>query len=273
MENLEGSTAIVTGAASGIGLALARALAGAGMNVVLTDVDDRELAVAAKSLDDGSVRIENRRLDVADLADFERVAEWAWDRVGPISVVCNNAGVDGYRGGKLWEAAEADWQWTMGVNFWGVIHGVRTFLPRMIDAGQPGHIVNTASAAALTKPGNMYGVTKHAMFAFTEAVHSQLVAADSPIGITALAPDLVATPFFAKRHRADSGPDAKLELERGSKIRESNNSLLQTHGADPDLVAARAIKAIRNNELYALTHESSKEYVLKRSTDLLGGWP
>lgn len=269
MDQLRDRTGFVTGAASGIGLAIARSLARAGTNVVLADVDEAELAVAVKSLSEMGPRVEARVVDVADRAAVEAAADWAWSTFGAVHVLCNNAGVDCYRGGPIWQATDADWTWAMGVNFWGVVNGVRTFLPRMLASGEPGHIVNTASAAALNAANNMYSTTKHAVLAFTEAVHSELAAMDAAVRITALVPGLVATPFFARRHRTDTGPAAELDLRNGAAIRAANDDLLKREGADPNVVGERAVRAILNNDLYALTHESSKEHVRRRSALLL----
>ena len=270
MDQLEGRTAVVTGAASGIGFALARALHRAGMNVALADVDEDALRSAAESLDRSGSGVTWRRTDVSDYSQMVELAAWVKGEFGPTHVVCNNAGVDGYRGGPLWQATEADWAWTMGVNYWGVVHGVRAFLPGMLSRAEPGHIVNTASAAALTKPNNMYGITKHAVLALTEALDAQLRAENSRIGVTALIPDLVSTPFFAKRHRHDIGAESADDLRYGAAERADKDALLREQGASPDVVAARALTAIRENQLYALTHESSKNYLRSRTEAILG---
>jgi short-subunit dehydrogenase len=115
----------------------------------------------------------------------------------------------------------------------------------------------------------MYGITKHAVLAFTEAVHAQLAATGAEVGITALLPDVVSTPFFARTHRPDSGPEAARDHQAGAAMREANNALLRREGAAPQVVARRAVTAILGNQLYALTHESSKEYLRRRTHDLL----
>jgi NAD(P)-dependent dehydrogenase (short-subunit alcohol dehydrogenase family) len=208
-------------------------------------------------------------VDVSDSSQVETLAAWVWNHLGGAQVLCNNAGVDGFRGGRLWEAAEVDWAWTMGVNFWGVVHGTTAFLPRMLTSGRPGHIVNTVSAAALARPSSMYGITKHAALAYTEAMHVQLAHAATEVGFTALLPDVVSTPFFARTRRSDTGPEATRDRQAGAAIREAHDALLRHEGASPDVVARRALTAILTNELYALTRESSKEFVRRRTADLL----
>ncbi|MDV6212766.1 SDR family NAD(P)-dependent oxidoreductase [Rhodococcus erythropolis] len=264
MRELQGKAAVVTGAASGIGLALGHALAAEGAHVVLTDVDQKAVSTVAGEFESYGVSVEARAVDVSDATAVEGLAEWAWSRFGRIDVLCNNAGVDGFRGGALWEADAEDWSWTFGVNVWGVVNGVTSFLPRMLADGVPSHIVNTASASAIIKPSNMYGITKHTVLAYTEALHAQLDAQRSSVGVTVLIPGPVATPFFSRARPQDAGDQGQ-----GTLIRASNNELLQQEGISPDAVARRTISAIRENELYALTHESTKEYPRRRTGQLV----
>lgn len=271
MDSLDGKTAVITGAASGIGLALAHALARAGCNVVLTDIDEVELTAVEPQFHGSGRLVVTRVLDVSRGLSLDELADWVWSELGGAHILCNNAGVNGFRGGALWDATDADWAWTMGVNFWGVVNGTRAFLPRMLASKQPGHIVNTVSTAALTQPNNMYGVSKHAVLAFTEAVHAQLTTMDAVVGVTALLPDLTSTPFFARDHRPDDGEEAARDRHVGAAIRSANDALLRREGVPPDVVAARAVAAIRAKDLYALTHETSKEYIRTRANLLLGG--
>lgn len=269
MERLEGRTAVVTGSASGIGLAMAHALAQRGVRVVLTDIDGETLNAVQPQFAQYALPACVRALDVSEPSQLDELAGWVWTELGGAHILCNNAGVNGFRGGRVWEATDADWSWTMGVNFWGVVRGTRAFLPRMLASGQPGHIINTVSAAALTQPNNLYGITKHAVLAFTEALHADLIAVQARVGVTALLPDVTATPFFAHDHRPDDGEAAVRDRAGGADIRRANDALLRRVGVPPEVVAERAIAAIRADELYALTHESSKDYVRARAQLLI----
>src|ERR1700722_7585074 len=146
MRDLKGKVAVVTGAASGIGRAMAECFAHVGMKVVLADVEEKPLAAAVASLTASGADVCGVRTDVSKPEEVERLAQRAYERYGAAHVVCNNAGVG--TGGLSWEQPLGDWEWTFGVNLWGVIQGIRAFVPRMIEQGQ-GHVVNTASMAGL----------------------------------------------------------------------------------------------------------------------------
>ena len=264
-----GATAVVTGAASGIGYALARALGAAGALVVLVDVDQEGLRTAVAGLEESGVRVTSRRIDVSEPGEVEGLAGWAWDAFGHVDLLFNNAGVDGYRGGPIWAASLADWSWTFGVNLWGVVHGTSAFLPRMLERGERAHIVNTSSLAAVTQATSMYGVAKHAVLAYTEVVHAELAAASSPVGITALIPGPVRTPFFS--HTGHQGESVVVTQDRisGAAVRAAHAAYLKSEGVAPEAVAARALLAVECGELYAPTHPSTEEFVRARAAQLV----
>ena len=160
MKDFKGKTAVVTGAASGIGRGLADRFAAEGMNVVLADVEQGALDQAAKEMTAAGATVLAVRTDVSKLADIEALAEKAYARFGAVHILCNNAGVGGGRG--TWDSTQADWEWVLGVNLWGVINGVRTFVPKMLAGGEDGYIVNTASVAGLIAGagGPSYTVSK-----------------------------------------------------------------------------------------------------------------
>ena len=162
MKDLEGKVAVVTGAASGIGLGMASRFAEAGLDLVLADVETERLASAAEELGRGGSAVLAVPTDVASRASVTALAEKAHERFGKVHILCNNAGVAG-GWGPIWETTERDWEWVLGVNLLGVVHGIQAFVPRMLDHGEPGHIVNTSSVAGLlTGTGSIYGVSKHA---------------------------------------------------------------------------------------------------------------
>ncbi|MFY8120047.1 MAG: SDR family NAD(P)-dependent oxidoreductase, partial [Burkholderiaceae bacterium] len=171
MKDFAGRTAVITGAGSGFGREFAREAAARGMHLVLADIEADALAASAHELGSGGARVLAEVLDVADGAAVARLADRAYAEFGAVHLLMNNAGVGS--GGLLWENSERDWQWVLGVNLWGVIHGVRQFVPRMLAGGQGGHVVNAASVAGLLAAPNMgvYNVSKHAVVALTETLH------------------------------------------------------------------------------------------------------
>ena len=190
MQDLKDRVAVITGAASGIGLALAERFAHERMKVVLADVEDGALRVAEEKIRATGADVLAVKTDVSRWESMERLADAAYERFGAAHIVCNNAGVGGtgvFVGG-IWDRDPAEWQWVMGVNLWGVIHGVHAFLPRMLREGHEGHIVNTASAAGIGYGNGIYGVTKHAVVALSEAVHTQLQAARAKVGVSVVCP-------------------------------------------------------------------------------------
>jgi len=184
VRSLRGKTAVVTGAASGIGRALAHRLAREGMRLVLADVDRRALAQLSRELP-GAMAV---RTDVSRMADVEALADEAYARFGAVHLLCNNAGIAAY--GRVWEVPLARWRRVVAVNLWGVIHGCLAFLPRMIAQRGPAHVVNTASMAGLVTPplGGPYSASKHAVVAVSEALAQDLAGQGSAVGVSVLCP-------------------------------------------------------------------------------------
>lgn len=191
MQLVEGQVAVVTGAASGIGLALAQRFARAGMNVVMADVEEQRLAEAVASVSAVGVEAQGVPTDVSDESSVQALAATTMERFGAVHVLCNNAGVAARS--DPWFGPLAAWEWVFGVNLWGVIHGVRAFLPHL--AAQPeSHIVNTASMAGLLPGvGPVYDATKHAVVAMTEDLYRTVRLAGLPIGVSVLCPGWVRT--------------------------------------------------------------------------------
>ena len=208
MEQLEDKVAVVTGGGSGIGRAVATHLAGAGMQVVVADIEQDALDATVAELVAGGHRAIGVRADVSDGASVEALAETTVAEFGAVHVVHNNAGVG--VGGPVWTHTERDWQWVLGVNLWGVIHGIRSFVPRMLDQGGPAHVVNTASMAGLISVPYLgaYNVSKHGVVTLSETLHRDLGLAGSDIGVSVLCPGLVMTNIFeSQRNRPDELAD------------------------------------------------------------------
>ncbi|MEO6989286.1 MAG: SDR family NAD(P)-dependent oxidoreductase [Aquihabitans sp.] len=253
MQDLSNKVAVVTGAASGIGLALSRAFAVAGMKVVMADIEPGALDVAAAAVAlEGEVL--SFRCDVSDPAQVDALRDAAVHRFGTVHVVCNNAGVSA--GGPVWIHTPEDWEWVLGVNLYGVINGVRSFTPLMIEQGE-GHIVNTSSMAGLTSPPFMgvYNVSKHAVVTLSETLFGdlQMVGAGG-VGVSVLCPGWVQTRIHeADRNRpaAAEGPPA-LSLDDGG-LRDFVAQLINS-GITPGAVADMVVEAIRERRFYVLTH-------------------
>ena len=201
MRDLDGKVAVVTGAASGIGRAMAARFAREGMKVVLADIEQGALDAAVLELRQQEYDVLGVRTDVATAESVEQLARATLAAYGRVDLVCNNAGVIN-SAAPLWEATEKDWRWMLGVNVWGVIHGLRTFLPIMLAQDEGGYMVNTASIAGLGMGSSIYSVTKHAVLAITEALYLQLRQRNAKVGVSVLCPVFVNTRIVeAERNR------------------------------------------------------------------------
>src|SRR5688572_2191070 len=213
MQDLKGKVAVVTGAASGLGRSMALAFAAEGMHVALGDVDAGNLSQVENEARSKGARTFTMRLDVSRAQDVEAFRDQAMSELGGIHLVCNNAGVSPL--GAAWESSVADWQWILGVNLWGVIHGVRAFTPHLI-AQNEGHIVNTASVSGLISPpgSSAYNVTKHAVVALSETLHHDLRERNSAVGVSVLCPAYVPTRITeSERNRPGDLPVAEKSRE------------------------------------------------------------
>ncbi|MFE3326213.1 SDR family NAD(P)-dependent oxidoreductase [Streptomyces sp. NPDC059176] len=191
MKLQRGQVAVVTGAASGIGLAMARRFAAEGLRVVLADVEEAALRKAADVLAAGAAESMARVVDVSDRSSVLALADAVYETYGAVHVLCNNAGVGSGAEGRMWEHEPNDWKWAFAVNVWGVFHGVQAFVPRMLDGGEPGHVVNTSSGDGGIAPlptASVYAVTKAAVVTMTESLYAHLKAEGAGIGASVLFP-------------------------------------------------------------------------------------
>lgn len=276
MDDIRGKVVVVTGAASGIGRALATRAAADGAKVVLADVEESALESAAEELAEAGAEALGVRTDVAVAAEVDALRDAALDAYGAVHVVCNNAGVSA--GGLTWEHSLDDWSWVLGVNLWGVIHGVRSFTPLLREQDE-GHIVNTASMAGLTSPPFMaaYNVSKHGVVTLSETMYAELGAEGSAVGVSVLCPGWVNTRIHeADRNRsataasteadpAEAGPEEPDPEEPG--LRDMVGSLLAS-GLDPARVADLVFDAVREKRFYVLTHPDWNPMISGR-TDLM----
>jgi NAD(P)-dependent dehydrogenase (short-subunit alcohol dehydrogenase family) len=254
MQELRERVAVVTGAASGIGRALAERLAREGMKLVLADVDAAgvaEVAGALRALGAPALAVPT---DVTRADQVSALAERTLEAFGGVHVVCNNAGV--FAAGPSWQAPLSDYEFVLGVNLWGVIHGIRTFVPILLERGEEGHIVNTASMAALAcmPLSAAYTASKHAVLALSETLYLELRGRGAPIGVSALCPEAVATGIAHServrpphlRRKAGEADAPEFALVEGA-IRQAI-----ARGLSPEAIAARTVRAIREDRFYIL---------------------
>jgi NAD(P)-dependent dehydrogenase (short-subunit alcohol dehydrogenase family) len=191
VELTQGQVAVVTGGASGIGLAMVRRFAAEGLRVVVADVEEAALDMAVAGLRERGAEATGQLTDVSEPDSVEALAETAYRAYGAVHVLCNNAGVGSGAEGRMWEHEPNDWRWAFAVNVWGVFHGVQAFLPRMLAGGEPGHVVNTSSGDGGIAPlptASVYAVTKAAVVTMTESLYAHLRAEGAPIGASVLFP-------------------------------------------------------------------------------------
>jgi NAD(P)-dependent dehydrogenase (short-subunit alcohol dehydrogenase family) len=262
MKDLAGKVAAVTGAASGLGRAMALAFASEGMHVALGDVQDLSEvrdAIAAKGVKPFALRV-----DVSRAAEVEAFAERTVAELGGIHLVCNNAGVA--LTGTVWENTELDWEWILGVNLRGVVNGVRAFVPRLL-ARNEGHVVNTASVAGLISPPGMgaYCVTKHAVVTLSEALHHDLRERGSNVGVSVLCPAYVPTGIAESERNRPAGLGRSVKTERDAMLKKAVASGRQS----ADDVARAVVAAVKQDRFYILTHPAIKGAIRARMDDIL----
>ncbi len=271
MRQLEGKVAVITGAASGIGRALALRFAAERMKLALADVEPEPLEAVRSALANAGADVVAVRTDVSRGDEVEELARRTFEAFGTAHVVCNNAGVG--LGGRAWEIAPADWSWIVGVNMWGVVHGIRSFVPRMIEQGE-GHVVNTASVAGLLSAPGMaaYSATKQAVIAISECLHHDLaLATGGNVRVSVLCPAWVKTNIAdSERNRplpADDEP-ARAISARERRIKERTRATVAA-GMPPEEVADMVLRAIVEERFWVLTHPQTKSAIEARMRGIL----
>jgi NAD(P)-dependent dehydrogenase (short-subunit alcohol dehydrogenase family) len=272
MKEFKGKVAVITGAASGIGRAIADRCVQEGMKVVLADVEVEALTKTEASLKASGAPVLAVRTDVSQARDVEALAQKTLQAFGAVHLLCNNAGVAGTPA-PIWEYAVADWEWVMGVNLWGVIHGVRVFVPIMLAQDTDCHIVNTASMAGLIScPGlGVYKVTKHGVVTVSETLYHELAERGAKLKVSVLCPGVVNTRIMeSARNRPGHLPSTE-PLDPVSGAGWETLRQLVPAGMPPVQVADAVFAAVREDQFYILTHPEGKEAVRTRIADILQG--
>ena len=275
MQDFEGKVAVITGAASGIGRSMALRFGREGMKLALVDLDTEALERLAIELRETGVDVATFRTDVSSEEAMDVMASSVLERFGTAHVVCNNAGVA--TTGLTWDISVRDWDFVLGANIWGVIHGIRLFTPAMLEQNE-GHIINTASTAGLVSSGRMasYNASKQAVVAISETLYADLEAEGSDVGCSVLCPGFVNTQIWdSDRLRSESD---LAELASSDGEAKAVNDMLR-HGIrdllaismSPDVVADRCLEAIREKTFYILTHEQTVPALQERVQQIVSG--
>jgi len=269
MQIEQGMVAVVTGAGSGIGRALVERAAARGMKVVAADIEQPQLDATVEAVTAAGGEAIGVRTDVSEPADVERLADTAWSTFGGVNLLCNNAGV--FSGGLMWERTLADWEWVMGVNLYGLVNAVKAFVPRLLEAGGPAHIVNTASMGGLVTNAfsGPYYTSKFAAVGLTECLAHDLQASGAPVGVSVLVPSLVATGIAtSQRNRPErfvdrtAVPGADEEFVLAAMVDSIGG------GMPPTEVAALVFDAVENERFWIPTKPSYHDQIRVRHDDM-----
>ena len=270
MREFAGKTAVVTGAASGMGLAFARRFAAEGMNVVLADIEQDALDAQVQQLRQEERTVLGVTVNTMRRETLENLRDRTIAEFGNIHILCNNAGVTsrqdaglGAGNGQLpvWEVPDSTWDWVMGVNFWGVLYGLQVFVPHMLEHGEEGHIVNTASLAALMPGGSAYSVSKHAVLTLTEGIYQQFQTMGANLSASVLCPGLVDTNIGrAERNRPEEFGD-KVDLADDEA---AGVLAMLSMGMNPNDVAEQVFEAVVEQRCYILPHPAWDETIRGR---------
>ena len=268
MQDVQNRVAVVTGAASGIGLGMVRALTGAGVHVAMLDIEEQALTDARAQFETANVDVQPFVCDVGDRAQVRDVANAVRDHYGRVDIVCNNAGVAA--GGAIDETSDDDWDWVLGVNLHGVVNGMRAYVPLIKAGGRGGHVVNTASILGLQTGPRMaiYAASKYAVVAISEAAREDLAPFD--IGVSALCPGMIDTRILRSDRNRPAALSERSTGMFGDTQRQEVEERFATEGLNPDVVGEQVLDGIRRNKPFIFTHASLKDGIRERTDRILG---
>ena len=270
MDTLEGKAAVISGGASGMGRAMADRFGAAGARIMIADVEGPAMDAAVAEMNDAGIDAVGVLTDVSSEREMDELAEAAFSRFGQANVVCNNAGVGG--GGLMDELTTADWEWILGVNLWGVIHGIRVFLPHLLEHGD-GHIVNTGSIAGHTSYPNIgpYNASKHAVVTISETLYNELQDRGSSVGVSVLCPGLVTTNIInSERNRPETLRSPIIPPDPTPEDEERIQMMLAIYedAVKPPEVADLVYQAVLDNQFYIWTDYVYTESIMQRHEDI-----
>jgi NAD(P)-dependent dehydrogenase (short-subunit alcohol dehydrogenase family) len=273
MQEFKGKVAVITGAASGIGHSLAEWCAQEGMKLVLADIEEKALAQTALELKTAGATVLAVQTDVSKATDVEALAQKTLEAFGAVHLLFNNAGVAG-TAARIWENTLADWEWVLNVNLWGTVHGIRTFVPIMLQQDTECHIINTASIAGLISGAGLgvYKVSKHSIVSLSETLSCELTEIGAKIKVSVLCPVWVNTQIMhSERNRPSELQNASIRSPMSREVRKQVLTMSRAvrQGISPQQVAEQVFDAIRNEKFYIFTHPESKASVQKRMENIL----
>jgi NAD(P)-dependent dehydrogenase (short-subunit alcohol dehydrogenase family) len=273
MKELEGKTAVITGAASGLGWALAERLAGEGMNLVLADIEQQALASAAARLTDEGHAVLAVNTDVSQWDQVKSLADRSIQHFGNVHLLCNNAGVA--VGGPIWELTLQDWEWVLGVDLWSVIYGIKAFVPHMRSHGEPAHVVNTASIAGQITVGGLapYTTSKFGVVAISETLHHELTAEGSAVKVSVLCPGFVKTGIDkSDRNRPEALGETLTDNEDKERVQQLFTAFVEA-GTGAAEIIDQVIDAIRAEQFWILPHRDLDPAIRSRMEAILQRQP
>jgi NAD(P)-dependent dehydrogenase (short-subunit alcohol dehydrogenase family) len=279
MDRLEGRVAVVTGGAAGIGRAMAERFCAEGMRVAIADVEEPVLEATVAELRDQGFTVIGQPTDVSDADSVIALRDRVLEEFGTVHLLCNNAGIGAGAEGPMWEHEANDWRWALGVNLWGVIHGVNAFVPHMVASGQPGHVVNTSSGNGGISPlagTPQYAVTKAAVVTFTECLYAQLQASGAPVGASVLfpGPHMLRTGLFsAWRNRPQSLAKVKPRQTPYPTVEDVESQMakagIEVHYTEPAEVADQVVAGVKAGNFWILSASDRTDAQIRARADSL----